>query len=150
MDNHYRMTKQRETILDVLKRSGVPLTAEDIAGQCTQQKHVLALSTIYRNLEKLTGLGSVQKALYPDGIARYELTGQHHHYLICTVCNRIQTIDACPLQQLETGIALATGFEITGHQMNLFGRCPACRQTGGGPAASRPQIPAGKAHETAD
>lgn len=127
MDNHYRMTRQRKTILDIFKRSGKPLTAEDIAAHCADRQSGLALSTIYRNLEKLTCLGLVQKNLYPDGIARYELLGQHHHYLICTGCNRVQTIESCPLQQLEAGIASSTGYEITGHQMNLFGLCPSCR-----------------------
>lgn len=34
----------------------------------------------------------------------------------------------CPVNQLEQSIVEETGYEITSHNLELFGYCPACQQ----------------------
>jgi len=128
-------TRQRQLLLDLLRRAGRSLSAEEIFADQSLQGSRLALSTIYRNLDQLQCRGVVTRTVFPDGLARYELAGahEHHHYLVCTACNRRQTFDICPLKVMEATLEAETGFEITNHNLMLYGLCPECRKK----AASR-------------
>ena len=124
-----RMTRQRKIILDVLSASDTPRSAEEICTAVRAYDSDMALSTIYRNLEKMLELGMVLQTRFQDGLARYEQTGSiHRHYLICTACGRRQIIDVCPLHHLQVQLEASTGFRITDHQMNLYGVCPECQK----------------------
>ena len=124
-----RMTRQRKILLDIISKAGMPLSAEEIMNRAHAFDASLALSTVYRNLEKMLELDLCQQTRFQDGLARYERTSQvHHHYLICTECNQRQVIHACPLHQIQHEIESATGYSITDHQINLYGLCPACQK----------------------
>lgn len=124
-------TKQRQKLLDLLQQAGRSMSAEEIFAEPSIQGAKLALSTIYRNLDLLHSRGILIKTIFPDGLARYELSGKtgHHHYLVCTRCNRRQTFDACPLKRMETALESETGFEIHSHNLMLYGTCPECRKS---------------------
>ncbi len=124
-----RMTRQRKIILDVLNAADSPRSAEEIAHAVRAHDSDMALSTIYRNLEKMLELGMVMQTRFQDGLARYEQTGSiHRHYLICTNCGRRQIVDVCPLHHLQAQLEATTGYLITDHQMNLYGLCPECQK----------------------
>lgn len=123
-------TRQRQLLLDLLRQAGRSLSAEEIFANPAIQGSRLALSTIYRNLDQLQCRGILTKTIFPDGLARYELAGEHehHHYLVCTRCNRRQTFDICPLKRMEDTLEAETGFEITSHNLMLYGLCPECQR----------------------
>jgi Fur family ferric uptake transcriptional regulator len=124
-----RMTRQRKIILEVLSASDSPRSAEEIAHSVHAYDADMALSTIYRNLEKMLELGMVLQTRFQDGLARYEQTSaMHRHYLICTGCGQRQSIDVCPLHHLEEQLEASTGFKITDHQLNIYGLCPECQK----------------------
>jgi Fur family ferric uptake transcriptional regulator len=122
-------TKQRQKLFDLFKQAGRSMSAEEIFAEPSMQDAKPALSTIYRNLDLLHGRGVLVKTIFPDGLARYELAGtpEHHHYLVCTHCNRRQTFDICPLQRMEESLEAETGFSITSHNLMLYGLCPECK-----------------------
>lgn len=123
-------TRQRQKLLDLLHQAGRSMSAEEIFAEPAVQGSRLALSTIYRNLDLLQSRGVLIKTVFPDGLARYELAGQpeHHHYLVCTRCNRRQTFDACPLKRMESTLEDETGFVIHSHNLMLYGVCPECQK----------------------
>lgn len=124
----YKNTKQRTKILQIFKDSNIPLSAEDIFVRMKEYYPLLAISTIYRNLEILTSKGIVIKSIFNDGIARYELSNtEHRHHLKCIGCNTTVDIDACPLKALEHSIEAQTDFDISGHSLELYGYCPKCK-----------------------
>jgi len=127
-------TRQRQLLLDLLQRVGRSLTAEEIYADSSIKDAHLALSTIYRNLDLLNCRGVLTKTIFPDGLARYELAGEHthHHYLVCTRCNRRQTFDVCPLKRMEHDLEMETGFTISSHNLMLYGLCPDCKKALGG------------------
>ena len=61
----------------------------------------LALSTIYRNLERFAADALVERSDFGDGVVRYSLAReQHGHYLVCTGCHaKIKLCDCPPLRQ---------------------------------------------------
>ena len=124
-----RMTRQRKLILDVLERLDLPCSAEELLQASLPEDPTLALSTIYRNLERMQDDGQVLKTRFQDGIARFEKAGaSHRHYLVCTHCGLRRTIEACPMHALQVDLEGDTGFRITDHQLTLYGLCPACQE----------------------
>lgn len=124
-----RMTRQRKLILDALKQADEPRSADEIFQVVFAADPTLALSTVYRTLEKMRELGLCLQTRFQDGVARYEQAGsQHRHYLICSACGSRLPIEACPLHLLQTELEASTGYQITDHQLNLYGICPACQK----------------------
>ena len=89
----YRITVPRKMIIDVLNRTEKHLSAEDIYLEVHKLCPQIGLTTVYRTLELLTGMGLISKFDFGDKRARYELVedpkGEHHHHLICTRCKRV-------------------------------------------------------------
>lgn len=123
-------TKQRQLLLELFQNAGRSLSAEEIFEDAGIRNARLALSTVYRNLEQLSSRGILTKTLFPDGLSRYELTGEHvhHHYLVCTRCQKRQTFDECPLKRMQHDLEEETGFKITGHNLMLYGLCKECQE----------------------
>ena len=119
-------TKQRQAILCLLAQSHGPLTAEDIFQSLRDSCPSLALSTVYRNLERFCAEGLVKKESLNDGIIRYTSGREHGHYSVCTECD----------SEIEQELARKTGFEIDGHSLTIYGKCPDClhRGTSGHPS----------------
>jgi len=120
-------TKQRGAIMQILKGSAEPVSAEDIFACLKDEYPNLALSTIYRNLERFAADVLVKKDVFNDGIVRYSIAEEHHgHYLICTQCSAKIKIEDCPLSHLEQGLERDTGYQIEGHTLTIYGKCPEC------------------------
>ncbi len=134
----YRLTIGREAILDLLFRSEGHLSAEDIYLKIHARFPNVGLTTVYRTLDVLSGLGMVYKLDFGDGRARYELAQgpkgeHHHHHLVCTACNRV--IDYTDfiddevelLRRTEKGLEDKYNFKITSHVIQFYGLCDKCR-----------------------
>ena len=92
-------------------------------------------SSAYRNLSALCEAGVVRRIAGADDLGRFELaedlSGHHHHHLVCWSCGRVTDIAAFP--RLEQALAEAarlaaseTGYEVDDHRIDLGGRCPQC------------------------
>ena len=68
---------------------------------------------------------------FGDGTARYEINlhaAEHHDHMICTGCGRIVEFENDAIEAMQRQIALAHGFELTSHRMDLYGVCPRCQR----------------------
>lgn len=123
----FKNTKQRCAIMGMIQESAEPMSAEDIFICLKDEYPNLALSTVYRNLERFAADALIHKDIFNDGIVRYSPSdGRHGHYLICTECSHKIKIDECPLACMEKGLERDTGFEIAGHTLTIYGKCPEC------------------------
>jgi Fur family ferric uptake transcriptional regulator len=125
----FRMTRDRRIILQVLRESGIPLTAEDILERVNLTAPDIALSTVYRTLDELVSRGSMQRMLLSnDGHAFFELVGHvHRHYMVCLGCHQMFPIRKCPVEDSIDSTAKDLGFEVTDHSLVLYGYCRQCR-----------------------
>ena len=64
----------------------------------------ISLGTVYRNLELLTRLGTIQKLEFGGGEARFDGNVQRHDHVRCVECGRLDDIHRPPLD-LSGGIA---------------------------------------------
>lgn len=121
-------TQRRAAILAEVSASQGPVSAEEIFERLQKRFPTLALSTVYRNLERFAEDGLVEKETSPDGVFRYAGKDDHGHYLVCTHCHNRVRLHECPLSAMEEKLEEETGFSIDRHQLTLYGICPACKE----------------------
>ncbi len=133
-----KWTKQRKCVYDVLKQAQEPLNAHQIYSlvmknmdgqeQSSAGESNYAVSTIYRILAAFEEKHLVTKSNWMDsGTFVYELErGQHTHYAVCLSCHKHIPLQICPLAHMHVPEA-EEDFKITGHKLELYGYCRACR-----------------------
>ncbi|MBU4311357.1 MAG: transcriptional repressor [Candidatus Omnitrophica bacterium] len=133
----YRITVPRQVILDALSKTNEHLSAEDMYLKVHKIHPGIGLTTVYRTLEILVGIGLLSKFDFGDGRARYELAEgpkgeRHHHHMVCTSCNRVidytDFIDEEKdlLNKAEKGLSKKHNFKINGHSIQFYGLCSKC------------------------
>jgi len=126
-----KSTKQRINVISLIEFSKNPITAEEVYILLERDKKNINLSTIYRTLKTLTEKNILLKILKSDGTASYQLNDSlHNHYITCNTCHSSMLIDKCPMKELGEIISKDTGFEVTGHSLQLVGICPKCIKEG--------------------
>ena len=126
-----RYTSNRREIVRVLATAERPLTINEIVDTADS----VPVSSAYRSLTVLAEARVVRKVAGNDDTGRFELaedlSGQHHHHLICSNCGTVVDIAASP--RLERALADAAraaaeeaGFEVHEHRIDLVGRCSNC------------------------
>lgn len=135
----YKITRSRKVIMDILMVSEGHISAEEIYLKAHSFQDALSLSSVYRTLEIFVKMGLVNKFVFKDGRARYELADnpggrRHHHHLICTSCNTIIDYgdfsgeELNLLRQTEKHLSEKYGFTIANHTVHYYGLCRECSQ----------------------
>jgi len=119
-----RNTSQRRAIRRALAESGRPLGALEVLEASRPFAPGLGIATVYRNIKALVAGGAVSIVELPGEPPRYEASGKgHHHHFRCEDCSKVYELGGC-LGGLK-GL-LPRGFQMTGHELTLHGRCSAC------------------------
>lgn len=121
-----RMTKQRKAILHLFEKSSKPQSAEMIMSRLID--HAMNLSTVYRTLEIFFDEGLISRSTIDQTSYYYYNKKDHHHYMICISCHKMIEVD-CHLSHFSEEVAQKHGFEITHHDMTLYGYCSDCQKT---------------------
>lgn len=130
VDLDLRKTKQRKKLLDIFNIKQEPMTAEQILKFCHLECPNMALTTVYRNLDRLIDMGYIAKTIYPDGAARFTSADiGHRHMVTCRICHAQTEIKSCPVQLGEDLISKQTGYQIEHHYLEFFGLCPTCQKS---------------------
>ena len=130
-----KVTSQRLMVLNILSTHGDEhLTVEEIYDLAKEESPEIGLATIYRTVQVLLELHVIEKVTFDDGVARYELNGEdtgsghRHHHAICTQCGKVYSLETDLLDTLEKQVFKSLGFEVTDHEVKLYGLCSACRR----------------------
>lgn len=124
-------TSNRRALVDALIGAG-PLTLPELLNRSTG----LAQSSAYRNLGVLAEAGVIRRIVHDADHARFELaeelTGHHHHHLVCTECGAVVDVELPTeleerLDQSLLDVASAAGFELGHHDLDVHGICGDCR-----------------------
>jgi Fur family ferric uptake transcriptional regulator len=120
----YRITPSRRAVVAaILARTG-HFTADDLVSRCRDAGR----ATVFRTIRLLTELGAVCRVFLEDGSKHYMVSGRgHHHHLLCTGCGRVEELDQCAIADAIRELSVATGYQVEGHWMELYGRCAECQ-----------------------
>lgn len=128
-----RNTRQRTAVVALLDTLDGFHSAKDIHRRLDDDEAGVGLTTVYRTLQSLAEVGAVDVLHMDSGETLYRAcrTDTHHHHLVCTRCGRTEEIDGGPVEAWAQAVAEKFGFELTGHDAEVFGVCAACARESG-------------------
>lgn len=124
----YRMTRQREIVLDELtKARGRHPKADEIYQMVRKRMPHISFGTVYRNLRLLRELGLVRELCFGKSFSRFEASIDNHQHFSCTVCGKVMDVDE-PLAVSTTGVYVeGKPVQVDEFRLEFYGRCDDCR-----------------------
>jgi Fur family transcriptional regulator, ferric uptake regulator len=115
-----RMTPQREQVLAAVRSLG-HATPEQIS-----ETVPVDVTTVYRTLELLEGLGLVRHAHLGHGAPSYRPAEDEHVHVVCHACGAVADADASLVDPLAERLRADDGFVVDRAHFTVFGRCRDC------------------------
>jgi Fur family ferric uptake transcriptional regulator len=129
----YRLTGPRVVIVDILASSDRALNPLEIYNLARQRHPTVGLVSVYRTLEKLEGLGLVQRVHQPDKCQAYIAAFEgHQHLLVCKDCGLVEFFQGDDLGALVSRVEQESGYQVQDHWLQFFGLCESCQKSGKG------------------
>ncbi len=122
-----RHSKQRETILAMLRSTRDHPTADQIYDEVRKQVPRISKGTVYRDLKILQEDGAVKELSPPDTVGRFDATMEPHYHFRCDRCGRVFDLDEAVDQELDARVAKRTGYKVTHHELEFRGLCRDCQ-----------------------
>ena len=123
----YRLTRQRQAILDALCQSGKHATVGEIYYRAKTLDPGIDRSTIYRSLDVFVGLGLVIRGDDVNGERVFELMREeHHHHLICKECGQDIEADTEVVEDFYKQLHEQYNYEVKMDHLIVFGTCSSC------------------------
>lgn len=127
----FRMTPQRQMILDAVAAGKGHSTPEQIYNRVAKKAPALNRATVYRTLDFLAEQHLITCADLGTGSKVYEMAAlQPHHHLVCEHCGHVQQVSHEALAMVFKKIGLKHGFKVTTDHLVLFGLCRQCQSNG--------------------
>lgn len=122
-------SRQRELVLDILKKSYSHPTAEEVFIEARKVDGNISLGTVYRNLEILCLDGIVEKISTPASKDRYDFKKSKHSHAICEKCGKITDIEVnLDINKLKKDIENRYSFSVTQDEIRIIGICKECNK----------------------
>ena len=124
-----RMTNQRALIMDIIRRERGHPGADEVYRLARKKQPRISLSTVYRTLQILKGLGLVEEVHFDETHHHYEAkpVGEHCH-LLCLGCGKIIEFKYPLALMVKVNVSDARDFDIVGSEVRMTGYCSDCRQ----------------------
>lgn len=124
----YRSTAPRRTLAAAIGEQEHHFTAEGLRHRLPPK---VGRATVYRTLKILVESGVLCRVLLEDGELHYQLSFQgHHHHLLCVQCGSSQDLTGCDIEDVLISTSARHGFELSGHWLEVYGRCRECLRDG--------------------
>jgi Fur family ferric uptake transcriptional regulator len=124
----YRMTHQRQVILEEVRRVNTHPTADEVYEMVRKRLPRISLGTVYRNLEILSTSGLILKIGPQSSQMRFDGNTDKHYHIRCVSCGRVEDIQIESLDNAEEGIRGQSDYSILGHTLEFMGLCPDCKK----------------------
>ncbi|WP_303699855.1 peroxide-responsive transcriptional repressor PerR [Lentibacillus sp. CBA3610] len=127
-DSGVRITPQRHAVLEYLLNAMVHPTADEIYKALEGKFPNMSVATVYNNLRVLRQIGLVRELTYGDSSSRFDYNSSEHYHIICEECGKIVDFHYPILDEVESLAEQVTGFDVSHHRMEIYGRCEDCQQ----------------------
>jgi Fur family ferric uptake transcriptional regulator len=128
----FRLTPQREIVLEVMHQFRKPVSVEEIYEQVQKRTQSLDIVTIYRNLDLMQQFGLVSSIETSGRQRLYEYLGSEepHLHLICRACGRIIPADLAVAGSMFTELCQRYNFNAELNEISIPGLCQDCQEQG--------------------
>ncbi|MDH6231216.1 Fur family ferric uptake transcriptional regulator [Mesorhizobium soli] len=118
-----RITRPRRVIVEILTSCEDHPDALEIFKRAAEVDSSISLSTVYRTMKVLEGLGAIHRHAFEGGPSRFEQAGgEHHDHLIDLDTGDVIEFKSDRIEHLQNEIAEALGYDIVHHRLELYGR----------------------------
>lgn len=124
----YRITPQREMIIEILAHSNTHMAAEEIFEALQTRTKALNIATVYRTLDLLVEEGLACRNDLGGGRVIYAIMrhGPHIH-LVCRHCSQVTEADYPLISPLREQLLERYGFLPDLGHVSISGLCAECR-----------------------
>jgi Fur family ferric uptake transcriptional regulator len=123
----YRITPQREIIIQTIAHASSHMTAEEIFTEVQTRTQALNLATIYRTLDMLVDEGLVSGINLGESKIVYATVNHGPHiHLVCRVCGHVTDADPQLLIPIEEQLQNEHQFKPDLNHISIFGLCSYC------------------------
>jgi Fe2+ or Zn2+ uptake regulation protein len=124
----FRLTPQREIILDALCALGRHATVGELYERVQEKAPAIDRATVYRAIKFFVELQLVVSAEL-DGVTVYEIASHtRHHHLVCRRCGDIQALGDHHFHELLHHLEDEHGFRAMIDHLTIPGLCDQCFQ----------------------
>lgn len=125
----YRLTPQRQAVLDVLVDAPDHPTAAQVFERVRRQQPGIGPATVYRTLGLLVAEGQARMLVLGEGAsARYDAKINRHDHVVCTECGAAMDVEAPVPAAIVAQLADRTGYDLKDYDLQFRGRCPSCQR----------------------
>ena len=118
-----RITRPRRIIVNILSETEDHPDALEIFRRAVAIDDSISLSTVYRTMKLLEGMGAIHRHAFEGGPSRFEQAGgDHHDHLIDIETGDVIEFKSDRIEKLQNEIARALGYDIVHHRLELYGR----------------------------
>jgi Fur family ferric uptake transcriptional regulator len=126
-NNGYRLTQQRELIIEAFINSNRHMTAEDVFELTSQEHPSINIATIYRTLNMLVDEGLAIRTDLGQELTIYATpTHGPHIHLVCRNCGQVIDADHNVIVPLGQKLDDEYGFQAALQHVAIFGTCEKC------------------------
>jgi len=124
----YRITPQREMIVEAIAHSGHHIDAEEVFAQVQERTRSVNIATVYRTLELLVEQGLASRIDLGEERAMYA-TYQHgpHIHLVCRQCGQVMDANQDMLSVLNHQLQSEYQFAADLQHISVVGLCSDCQ-----------------------
>jgi len=121
-----KRSKQRDRILNVLRRTRSHPTAEWVFERVREELPKISLGTVYRNLHVLREQGKIQELDFGEGLKRYDAFVEPHYHFVCDACGTVRDLDVPSFDDVNDRVRQLVADEVHTHRLDFFGTCGDC------------------------
>jgi Fe2+ or Zn2+ uptake regulation protein len=127
--NGFRLTHQRQMVLDVLTNTNEHLDAEMIHDRLKTTEPRISLATVYRTLALLKDFGLVQEQALGEEHGHYEIAKELPHYhFTCQKCGRVIEFEAEAVNQVVQSLVKQEQIQVSSIHFSVDGYCATCHK----------------------
>lgn len=122
-----RRSKQREAILDFLRKTSSHPTAYHIYEAVRKEIPNISLGTVYRNLRLLRDEAEILELDLAGSLSRFDGDTRSHYHFRCEQCGRVFDVNEPVDLERNERVAKKTGFRVSHHILEFRGLCRDCQ-----------------------
>ncbi len=122
------LTKQRRTILRVIRESDKHLTANEVFDDARRLLPGISFATVYNSLNYLKNQGLIGEIKFGTDANLYDRKLTRHDHALCNKCRKLVDLELTIPNKLLEEAANRSKFKPETIELTLRGLCPECSE----------------------
>lgn len=120
------LTKQRQSVLRVIRESDKHLTANEVFEDARRLLPGISFATVYNSLRYLKNEGLIGEIQFGTDAKLYDRKLTRHDHALCNNCGRLVDLELTLPDGLMAEAANRSKFKVESIELTLRGLCPQC------------------------